>query len=249
MTPEGRITPEDSGIWKDSQIQPFKRTVDFAHSQGQKIGIQLGHAGRKASTVAPWLSPGAIATADVGGWSDNVYGPSNVSWNEKHASPKEMSLKDIDDFKVAWSAGVKRSIAAGFDVIEIHAAHGYLFSSFLSPVANQRTDQYGGSFENRIRLLLETVEITRKIIPSGMPLFVRVNGTDYLEEELPNVPSWRVEDSARLALILADKGVDFLDVSGGGNHPKQHPHVGPGYQAVSVVLCTIQTVLANISNH
>ena len=197
----------------------------------QKIMIQLGHAGRKASTVAPWLSSGDVAGKDLNGWPDDVYAPSAIPWNEKHATPKEMSLKDIDEFKHAWGAAVRRALTCGFDAIEIHSAHGYLLHSFLSPVSNQRKDKYGGSFENRTRLVLETVEETRNIIPKDMPLFLRISATDWLEDAEGISESWTGEDTVKLAPLLAEAGVDHLDVSTGGNHPKQHPHVKPAYQA------------------
>ncbi|KAF2212458.1 hypothetical protein CERZMDRAFT_112138 [Cercospora zeae-maydis SCOH1-5] len=228
----GRITPEDVGLWKDSQIAPMKDVVEFAHSQNQHIMIQLAHAGRKASTVAPWLSSGDIAGKDLNGWPDDVIAPSAIPWNEKHAQPKEMTLQDIVDLKKDFNDAVKRALEAGFDAIEIHNAHGYLLHSFLSPVSNQRTDQYGGSFENRVRLTLEIVEETRATIPKDMPLFLRISATDWLEEQKDEFPeSWTGDDTVRLAPLLAERGVDLLDVSSGGNHPKQHPHVKPAYQA------------------
>lgn len=232
VTANGRITPEDSGLWKDSQIEPLRKTVEFAHSQGQNIGIQLGHAGRKASTVAPWLSGGDTATEEVGGWPDNVWAPSAVQFNERYPTPKEMTLAQIEELKQAFVASVKRAVKAGFDVIEIHNAHGYLLHSFISPASNHRTDAYGGSFENRIRLTLELVELTRNAIPDHMPIFLRISGTDWLEESEPNMESWRSEDTVRLAEILAGK-IDLLDVSSGGNHQKQHIHApkGVAYQA------------------
>lgn len=239
VTPEGRITPEDSGLWTDSQMEPLKRIVDFAHSQGQKIGIQLAHAGRKASTVAPWLSAGAVAGEDVGGWPGTVYGPSSIPWNEQHAPVKALTLDEINGVTEAWAAAVRRAVQVGFDLIEIHNAHGYLLHSFLSPVSNTRTDEYGGSFENRTRLTREIVEITRKNMPESMPLFLRISGTDYLEAQA-DMESWRVEDTVKLAPTLAELGVDLLDVSGGGNHPKQHPHVGPAYQAVCYLPSDLQ---------
>jgi len=231
VTPQGRITPEDMGLWKDSQIENLHKVVEFAHSQGQKMMIQLGHAGRKASTVAPWLSSGAVAGKDLNGWPDDVYAPSAIPWNEHHAKPKEMTSQDIQDFKAAFAASVKRALKAGFDAIEIHGAHGYLIHSFLSPVSNHRKDNYGGSFENRTRLAVELVEETRKIIPKEMPLFFRISATDWLEEVSEISESWTVDDTVKLAGILADNGVDVLDVSSGGNHPLQHPHAGPAYQA------------------
>lgn len=235
VTPEGRITPEDSGLWKDSQIEPLRRIVEFAHSQGQNIGIQLAHAGRKASTLAPWLSSGSVADEHVNGWPDKVYGPSAIPYNEHHAMPKEMSKADIDNFKKAWVASLQRALKAGFDVIEIHNAHGYLLHSFVSPATNRRTDEYGGSFENRIRLTLEIVELTRKNVPEEMPVFLRISATDWLEEE-EGMESWTVDDTVRFGEILADKGVDLLDVSSGGNHPKQKIKTGPGYQVRNPLL-------------
>ncbi|KAL8799603.1 MAG: hypothetical protein Q9182_005779 [Xanthomendoza sp. 2 TL-2023] len=229
VTPEGRITPEDSGLWKDSQMAPLKYSVDFAHSQGQKIGLQVAHAGRKASTVAPWLARSAVAPKAVGGWSDNVLAPSDVPY-EGLAIPRAMTKDDIEHFKSSWVATVQRAVNIGFDVIEIHNAHGYLLHSFLSPVSNKRTDEYGGSFENRIRLTLEIVELTRNNVPKDMPVFLRISATDWLEN-VEGMESWKVEDTVRLAEILATKGVDLLDVSSGGNHPKQQVKTGPGYQA------------------
>ncbi|KAH9828452.1 putative NADPH dehydrogenase [Teratosphaeria destructans] len=232
VTPQGRITPEDVGLWKDSQVRPIAEVVEFAHSQGQKIMIQLAHAGRKASTVAPWLSGGEVAGPELNGWPDDVWGPSPISWNENHAPVKELSLQDIEDLKRAWADATKRALACGFDAIEIHNAHGYLLHSFISPVSNKRTDKYGGSFENRTRLTIEIVDLVRSIIPKDMPLFLRISATDWLEEQKDEFPeSWTGDDTARLAPILAEHGVDLLDVSSGGNHPKQHPHVKPAYQA------------------
>ncbi|TKA63004.1 hypothetical protein B0A49_10774 [Cryomyces minteri] len=226
---EGRITPEDCGLWKDSQMEPLKKVVEFAHSQGQKIMIQLAHAGRKASTVAPWLSAGEVAGPELNGWPDNCYAPSAIAYNEQHATPKAMTKSDIEEFKKAYVASVNRALACGFDAIEIHNAHGYLLHEFLSPAVNQRTDEYGGSFENRTRLTLEVTALVRQTIPQSMPLFLRISATDWLEEA--GIDGWTVKDTVRLASLLADKGVDVLDVSSGGNHPAQHIHAGPAYQA------------------
>lgn len=228
VVPEGRITPQDCGIWKDSQIEPFKKIVEFAHSQNQKIAIQLAHAGRKASTVAPWLSAGDVATKDNGGWPDNVYAPSAIAYNDHHCKPKAMTLEDIESYKKAFKAACERAVKAGFDVIEIHNAHGYLLHEFLSPASNHRTDQYGGSFENRTRLTLEIVDIARSTIPKDMPLFLRISADDWLKEA--GIEGWTVDDTVKLAPLLAEKGVDLLDVSSGGLHEKQHIHGGPGYQ-------------------
>ena len=226
VTAEGRITPEDSGMWKDSQGTALKRIVDFAHSQNQLIGIQLAHAGRKASAVAPFLSSGDTATQAVNGWPDNVLAPSAIPYSERLPKPHAMTLEEIQSLKESWVAATKRSIAAGIDVVEVHAAHGYLLCSFLSPQTNKRTDQYGGSFENRTRLLLEVIDATRAVMPPGMPLFTRISATEWLDEDFPDEPSWRIEDSVELAKLLVGK-IDFLDVSSGGNSARQHIHAGP----------------------
>ncbi|KAG0708002.1 hypothetical protein DFH29DRAFT_894579 [Suillus ampliporus] len=231
VLPEGRITPEDAGLWKDSQIEPLRKIVEFAHSQNQKVGIQLAHAGRKASTVAPWLHGGLVATENVGGWPGNVWGSSTVPYDDTFPVPKELSKTQIRAVVVAFVEAAKRALKAGIDVIEIHNAHGYLLFSFLSPVSNQRTDEYGGSFDNRIRLTLEVVDAIREVIPEDMPLFLRVSATEWLEETLPNESFWLVEDTVKLAGVLAEHGVDFLDVSSGGSHPKANMKLGPAYQA------------------
>ncbi|CCM05979.1 uncharacterized protein FIBRA_08220 [Fibroporia radiculosa] len=217
---EGRITPQDAGIWSDDHIEPWKHIVDFAHSQNQKIGIQLAHAGRKASTVAPWLNRGLAASEIDGGWPDNVFGPSAIQYNEGFPHPQELTKAGIKGVVRAFVDAARRSLKAGFDVIEVHAAHGFLLNEFLTPISNTRTDEYGGSFENRIRLLIEVVDAVRAVIPATMPLFVRVSATDYLDEVFPN-EAWRLEDTVRLAAILAEHGVDLIDVSSGGVHPAQ----------------------------
>lgn len=222
VTPQGRITPEDVGLWTDSQIEPMKRVVEFAHSQGQKIAIQLAHAGRKASTVAPWLSMGHTAVEEVNGWPKDVWAPSAIPFSDTFPKPNELTKEGIQEVKNAFVAAAKRALVAGFDVIAIHNAHGYLLHEFLSPVSNKRTDDYGGSFENRTRLTLEVVEAIRKTIPQSTPLFLRISGTDWLDQQRDEFPeSWTKEDTARLAPILAERGVDLLDVSTAGLHPKQ----------------------------
>ncbi|EAU89465.1 NADPH dehydrogenase [Coprinopsis cinerea okayama7 len=231
VLPNGRITPEDAGIWSDEHIKPLQDVVTFCHSQSQNIGIQLAHAGRKASTVAPWISGAPTASKEVGGWPDDVWAPSAIPYSEDYPHPKELTKEGIKGIIQAFADGAKRALKAGFDVIEIHSAHGYLLSEFLSPVSNKRTDEYGGSFENRTRLLIEIVDTVRSIIPEEMPLFVRVSATEWLEESMPNEPSWKSEDTVRLAPILYEHGVDLLDVSSGGNHPKQKIKGGPAYQA------------------
>ncbi|KAF8195997.1 NADPH dehydrogenase [Pholiota molesta] len=221
VVPNGRITPQDAGIWSDAHIAPLKALTTFAHSQSQKIGIQLAHAGRKASNVAPWISGSPIASKEIGGWPDDVVAPSAIPYDVGHIVPRALTVEEIKGIVQAFVDAAKRSVEAGFDVIEIHAAHGYLLSEFLSPVSNKRTDDYGGSFENRIRIVLEIADGMRSVIPESMPLFVRVSGTDWVEDTLPNEPSWRVEDTARLAPILYEHGVDLIDISSGGVSPKQ----------------------------
>ncbi|KAF9459665.1 hypothetical protein BDZ94DRAFT_1267726 [Collybia nuda] len=231
VVPEGRITPEDAGIWTDDHIKPFADIIEFAHSQNQKMGLQLAHAGRKASTVAPWIPGIPLADESVGGWPEDVWGPSTVPFVEGYPKPKELTKEGIKRVVQAFADGAKRAVRAGIDVIEIHNAHGYLLHEFISPASNKRTDEYGGSFENRTRLTLEVVDAVRAAIPDNMPLFLRISATDGLEESLPNEPSWRSEDTVRLAPILFAHGVDFLDVSTGGNHPMQRIKPGPAYQA------------------
>jgi len=225
VLPNGRITPEDSGLWTSSQIAPIRRIADFLHSQNQLLGIQLAHAGRKASIVAPWLVPknapgaqrmaGVVATEEVGGWPDNVWGPSEGKWGDGYCEPKEMTLAEIQETIVAFGEAAKRAVEAGVDVIEIHAAHGYLLTSFLSPLSNRRTDSYGGSFENRIRMLLEVIKAIRDNIPKGMPLCVRISATEWMDGIEGG--SWDLEQSIELAKRLPELGVDLLDVSSGGN--------------------------------
>ncbi|KAI1109271.1 hypothetical protein F5Y14DRAFT_444795 [Nemania sp. NC0429] len=238
VQPNGRITPQCTGLWEDGQIEPFKRIVTFAHSQNQKIAIQLAHAGRKASTLAPWLGLDSGAAKEAGGWPDDVVAPSAIAFSSNNPSPRALTIDEIEELKQAFVDASKRAVKAGFDVIEIHSAHGYLLHEFLSPISNKRTDQYGGSFENRTRLLLEVAEAVRAVIPQDMPLFVRVSGTDWFEfdksPENPFPESWTVAQSARLAGLLAEKGVDLLDVSSGGVHPatlKALIQPGFGYQA------------------
>ncbi|KAL5513122.1 OYE32_2 [Sanghuangporus vaninii] len=221
VEPQGRITPECSGLWSDEQIPPLREIVQIAHSQGVKIGIQLAHAGRKASTVAPWLDAGATAKSEYGGWPDDVWAPSAIPYNDAFPKPKELTKDRIKQTVRAFVQAAQRTVQAGFDVIEIHNAHGYLLHEFLSPISNKRTDEYGGSFENRIRLTLEVIDAMRAVIPKDMPLFVRISAADWLEETLPNEPSWTVADTVKLAGILAAHGVDLLDVSSAGLHPAQ----------------------------
>ncbi|PYH80254.1 NADH-dependent flavin oxidoreductase [Aspergillus uvarum CBS 121591] len=226
VVPEGRITPGCVGLWKDSQIEPIRQVIEFAHSQGQKIGIQLAHAGRKASTLPPWLG-GGVATNAVGGWTDHVMAPSAIPFSDDGIVPQAMTATEIEELKMAWVAATKRALAAGADFIEIHAAHGYLLSSFLSPSSNQRTDRYGGSWENRIRLPLEIAQLTRETVGADVPVFLRVSATDWNEAEA----GWKGNDTVRFAEALAAQGaVDLIDISSGGVSSSQKIKGGPGFQ-------------------
>ncbi|CAK7267994.1 NADH-dependent flavin oxidoreductase [Sporothrix epigloea] len=235
VTPHGRISPEDAGLWQDSHIAPLKRVADFIHSQGQKVGIQLAHAGRKASHLAPWHAAirgeHQFALESEGGWPNDTFSASNIPYAPDWVDPVAMTIEDIAELRAAFVAAAKRAVAAGMDVIEIHGAHGYLISQFLSPTTNKRTDQYGGtSFENRTRLLLELVQDVRAAIPDTMPLFLRISATEWLETVEPKEPSWTVQDSVRLAALLPALGVDLLDVSSGGNSQKQRIAMHTHYQ-------------------
>lgn len=231
VSPEGRITPEDSGLWEDGQMIPLKRIVEFAHGQNQHIGIQIGHAGRKASTTAPWLGGSGIAEEAAGGWPHETVAPSAVSTSDDFPLPNALAVSEIEQIVRAFVRTAKRAVECGFDVIELHGAHGFLLHQFLSPVVNQRTDQYGGCFENRARLMMETVKAVRAVIPDKMPLFMRISASDGLEHLADQIPeSWSLDETVRLAPLLAAAGVDLLDVSTGGIHPKQSIQPGPGYQ-------------------
>lgn len=173
VVPQGRISPEDVGLWSDDQVAPMREVVEFIHSQGGKAAIQLAHGGRKASMVAPWLSFSAIAAKEHGGWPDDVWAPSAIPYDENSAVPNVLSEEGIKDLVKAFVDAAKRALKAGVDVIEIHNAHGYLLHEFLSPYSNKRTDKYGGAFENRIRFTLEVVDALRRVIPDTMPLFLR----------------------------------------------------------------------------
>lgn len=178
------LRPQDSGIWSRHQLPPLKQIVDFAHSQSQKIGIQLAHAGRKASTVAPWIDGDPMASKEVGGWPDDVWGPSDIPYEDSYPKPKELTREAIKGLVGEFAEAAKKAIEVGFDVIEIHNAHGYLLDSFISPISNKRTDEYGGSFENRIRFTLEVVDAVRAVMPDYMPLFLRYNYSAHIRFSL-----------------------------------------------------------------
>ncbi|KAL0939221.1 NADH:flavin oxidoreductase/NADH oxidase [Colletotrichum truncatum] len=231
VEPRGRISPECPGLWQDSQIAPLKRVVDFIHSQNQLVGIQLAHAGRKASTLAPWITENRgkdLAHEDEGGWPNDVVAPSAIPYTEGWATPKELTVEDIHELTKKYAESAKRAVEAGVDVIEVHGAHGYLITEFLSPLTNKRTDQYGGSFENRTRFLFETIKAVRDVVPASMPVFLRISATEWMEYQ--SEPSWTVEDTIRLAKLLPEAGIDLLDVSSAGNHPQQKIEISPYYQ-------------------
>jgi 2,4-dienoyl-CoA reductase-like NADH-dependent reductase (Old Yellow Enzyme family) len=222
VLPEGRITPNDLGIWKDEHIAMLARIVEFVHGQGAHVGIQLAHAGRKASKGRPWDGE-PLLSPEEGGWK-NIEAPSAVAFAAGYGLPHELDAAGIAAVTEAFVAATGRALKAGFDVVEIHAAHGYLLHEFLSPLSNRRTDAYGGSFENRIRLLVDTAEAVRGALPAQTPLFVRISATDWTEG------GWDVEQSVRLARVLKEHGVDLIDTSSGGNVMGAKIPTGPGYQ-------------------
>jgi 2,4-dienoyl-CoA reductase-like NADH-dependent reductase (Old Yellow Enzyme family) len=220
VTPEGRISPVDAGIWTDAQAADYRRITDFIRAQGAVPGIQLAHAGRKGSTNPPFRGRGSVDAAD-GGWQ--TVAPSPLAFNGYNA-PKELTAAEIAEIVAAFAAAAQRSMSAGFDVIELHAAHGYLVHQFLSPLSNERLDQYGGNLEGRSRLLIEIVDAVRSVIPAATPLFVRFSATDW-------VPGgWSVEETVQLSTLVAGHGVDLIDASSGGLSPDQEIPLGPGYQ-------------------
>jgi 2,4-dienoyl-CoA reductase-like NADH-dependent reductase (Old Yellow Enzyme family) len=221
VSPEGRITPDDLGIWKDEHIEGLKRIITFIESQGSIAGIQLAHAGRKASHTSPWKG-GRMLSFEEGGW--HTVAPSPIPFRDGEREPVALDNSGIKKVVADFKDSAKRALQAGFKVIEIHGAHGYLFHEFFSPLSNQRTDEYGGSFENRIRLLLEVVEAIKEVWPTELPLFVRISASDWTEG------GWTLEESIELSKILQTKGVDLIDCSSGGNIPHAKITVGPGYQ-------------------
>ena len=218
----GRISPGDLGIWKDEHIGPLARIASFVHSQGAVPGIQLAHAGRKASTHVPWEQNGSVIPFDQGGWA--AVAPSPIPFREQEPVPAELSISEIRGIVDAFGAAAKRALAAGFHLIEIHGAHGYLINEFLSPLTNHRTDEYGGSFENRTRLLGEVIGSIRAVWPSSLPLFLRISATDWAEG------GWTVADSAALGRYVKSRGVDLVDCSSGAVVSHAKMKIGPGYQ-------------------
>jgi 2,4-dienoyl-CoA reductase-like NADH-dependent reductase (Old Yellow Enzyme family) len=221
VSPEGRISPGDLGLWKDEHISELKKIGSFIHQQGSLFGVQLAHAGRKASHALPWKG-GKLLSKEEGGWQNVA--PSSIPYAEGTTAPHALTQSDInkviDDFKQA----AVRAVKVSYDVIEIHAAHGYLFHEFLSPLTNHRTDNYGGSFENRSRLLLQVIESVKQVWPQDKPLFVRISASDWVEG------GWSIDESVKLSSILKEKGIDLIDCSSGGLVTHQKISVGPGYQ-------------------
>ncbi|KZT52821.1 FMN-linked oxidoreductase [Calocera cornea HHB12733] len=247
VSPEGRISPEDAGLWTDTQIAPLKRIVDFCHAQGCVVGVQLAHAGRKASTAAPWVRArrardagegvpvSQVAQREEGGWPDEVVGPSDIPFSDMFPKPTPLTLDGIQRVVDAFAEATERCKRVGFDFIEIHGAHGYLLSSFLSPLSNHRTDAYGGPLSNRLRLPLEVAKRVREVWGAEKPLFFRLSATDWAAgpEQDPQSGAWRswgIEQSTVLSRALAEAGIDLVDVSAGGNWAAQQIPLGPGYQ-------------------
>lgn len=221
VTPEGRISPDDLGIWKDEHVDFLKRITTFISSHGAVPAIQLAHAGRKASHSSPWKGRKMLTPAE-GGWQTES--PSSIPFKDDEPAPRKLSNSEIKSMVKAFGEATKRSLEAGFKIIEIHGAHGYLVNEFLSPLSNDRTDEYGGSFENRIRFLCEIVKEVRGIIGEEIPLFVRISATEWVEG------GWDENDSVALAKVLKDLSVDVIDCSSGGNSAHQKIEVGPLYQ-------------------
>jgi 2,4-dienoyl-CoA reductase-like NADH-dependent reductase (Old Yellow Enzyme family) len=222
VLPEGRISPQDLGIWSDDHVELLSRIVRFIHGQGSVAGMQLAHAGRKASTYRPWEGDGLIPEAK-GGWR-RIVAPSALAFAEDHAIPEALTPDGIRDVVQAFGEAARRACDAGFRVIEIHAAHGYLLHQFLSPLSNQRDDDYGGTFHNRSRLLREVVHAVRGMWPERFPLFVRISVTDWAEG------GWDIDQSIELARQLRPLGVDLIDCSSGGTLPHVRIPTGSGYQ-------------------
>lgn len=220
VTPDGRISPEDTGLWDDAQVAAWRRVTDFARTQGTPVGVQLAHAGRKASTYAPWRGTGSVPLHE-GGWG--TIGPTAEPF-AGYAAPRAMTTDDVAAVVQAFADATRRASDAGFDVVEIHAAHGYLLHEFLSPLVNTRTDAYGGDFEGRTRIVLETVDAVRAAWGDDRPVLLRVSASDWVEG------GWTPAESARLAALAAERGVDLVDVSSGGAVADAPIETGPGYQ-------------------
>jgi 2,4-dienoyl-CoA reductase-like NADH-dependent reductase (Old Yellow Enzyme family) len=222
VTAEGRISPADLGIWDDRHVDGLARVVRFVRSQGSAAAIQLAHAGRKGSTSVPWTGPMQAVPPSAGGWQ--VGGPTVEPFADGYPRPVALSADDLAAIVAAFAAAAGRALAAGFDVIEVHAAHGYLIHEFLSPLSNSRSDGYGGPLEHRVRLCLEIVEAVRRVWPERHPLFVRISATDWIDG------GWDVDQSVALAKLLHERGVDLIDCSSGGNLAGATIPIEAGYQ-------------------
>jgi 2,4-dienoyl-CoA reductase-like NADH-dependent reductase (Old Yellow Enzyme family) len=221
VSPEGRITPYDIGLWKDEHIPNLKRITTFIERQGSVPAIQLAHAGRKASCNQPWKG-GEMLHKEEGGWQ--TFAPTAIHFNEKYSMPVSLNIEGIHKLVNSFKEAAKRAFEAGFKIIEIHAAHGYLIHEFFSPLSNQRTDAYGGSFENRIRFLCEVVTAVQEVWPANLPLFVRISATDWVDG------GWNIDESIELSSILKEMGIDLIDCSSGGNISNVRIPLAPGYQ-------------------
>jgi 2,4-dienoyl-CoA reductase-like NADH-dependent reductase (Old Yellow Enzyme family) len=231
VSPEGRISPHDLGIWSDEHIPGLTRVVAFLHEQGSAVGVQLAHAGRKSSMTPPWEEPHLVKEPN-GGWT-NILAPSEIAFSDHNGIPQALDHEGVRRIQQSFRRAAERALEVGFDVIELHAAHGYLFHQFLSPLSNLRTDEYGGSFENRSRFLFETVALVREVWPANLPLMVRLSATDWLEFDgdlHPDGVGWTLAETIRLGKLLRGMNVDLLDISSGGNVAKAIIPVGPGYQ-------------------
>jgi 2,4-dienoyl-CoA reductase-like NADH-dependent reductase (Old Yellow Enzyme family) len=222
VLPEGRISPDDLGIWSDAHIEPLARCARFIAGQGAVPGIQLAHAGRKASTAVPWKGRNAVSEAE-GGWRP-VVGPSPIPFDANSPTPAALSVAEIARVVAAFADAAKRALQAGFRVVEIHSAHGYLLHEFLSPLSNQRTDAYGGSLENRTRVVRETVQAVRQVWPENLPLFIRISATDWVGG------GWDIDQSVELARQVKPLGVDLVDCSSGALVPYAVIPAAPGFQ-------------------
>jgi 2,4-dienoyl-CoA reductase-like NADH-dependent reductase (Old Yellow Enzyme family) len=221
VTADGRISPQDLGLYRDAHVDGLGRIVSFIHTQNTFAGVQLAHAGRKGSTGRPWAAMAAVAPED-GGWQP--IGPTDRAFKDAYPVPRAMTVADLASVVGAFRDAAARALAARFDVIEIHAAHGYLVHEFLSPLINDRSDEYGGTFDNRVRLCLEIVDAVRMVWPERLPLFVRLSATDWV------AGGWDVAQTVNLARLLRDRGVDLVDCSSGGAVPNAQVPLGPGYQ-------------------
>ncbi len=221
ILPEGRISPDDLGIWDDKHIEPLKQINTFIHQQGAKSAIQLAHAGRKASTAPPWEGRYQVDATNRG-WQ--TVAPSPIPFNKEDSVPKKLTIDEIQIVIDSFAKAAKRSVEAGFDTIEIHAAHGYLLNQFISPLTNKRTDEYGGNFENRVRLVLEVTKAIANVIPDEMPLFVRISAHEWAEG------GHTIEESVKLTTLLKDSGADLIDCSSGGVVKNQKVAVEKNYQ-------------------